>query len=145
MKTRTKWIIGLGVVVVLGGALAAARMQGSDRNVPKVTTAKVQKKDLVSRVTCNGKVQARKKVEMSAPIAGQIINLAVREGDRVKRNDFLMQIDRVALQASADSSKAALEALLSDRDAARANLERNKIEFERTKSSYESGIVPEVE
>lgn len=145
MKTRTKWILGVGVVVVLVGAGAAARIRGADRNLPKVTTAKVQKRDLVSRVTCNGKVQARKKVEMSAPIAGQILNLAVREGDRVKRGDFLMQIDRVALQASADSSKAALEALFSDRDAARANLERNKIEFDKSKASYDSGIVPQVE
>src|SRR5262245_48706696 len=100
MKARTKWI--LGAVVLLGVAGAGATMLGNkDRNLPKVTTAKVQRRSLVSRVTCNGKVQARKKVELSANIAGQVINLAVREGDRVKKGDFLLQIDRTTLQANA--------------------------------------------
>jgi len=144
MKTRTKVIIGVVVVLLAGGA-AASKFGNRDGNLPRVTTAKVAKKSLVSRVTCNGKVQARKKVELSAPIAGQILNLAVREGDRVKKGEFLMQIDRVALQASADSSKAALEALFSDRDAARSNLERARLEHDRSKKSWESGIVPDLD
>lgn len=144
MKTRTKWILGAAVALAAAGG-GAAMFGNRDRNLPRVTTAQVVRKDLVARVTCNGKVQARKKVELSAPIPGQIVNLAVREGDRVGKGDFLLQIDRVSLQASADSSKAALDALLSDRDAARANLERSRIEFDKTRASYESGIVPEVE
>ena len=102
MKSRTKWIVGIGLVVVVGAGVAA-RVSNRDRDLPRVTTAKVIKKDLISRVTCNGKIQARKKVELSAPIAGQILNLAVREGDTVRKGDFLMQIDRVTLQANADS------------------------------------------
>jgi len=141
MKTRTKWIIGVGAVVVIAAGGAAARFAGGDRNLPQVTTAKVVRKDLVSRVTCNGKVQARKKVELSANIPGQVINLAVREGDRVKKGDFLLQIDRTSLQASADSSKAALDALFSDRNAARANVEQARIEFEKSESSFKSEII----
>ncbi|MBI3449013.1 MAG: efflux RND transporter periplasmic adaptor subunit [Acidobacteria bacterium] len=144
MKRRTKWILGVGVVLLVGG-VAAARLGNKDRDLPRVTTGKVVKKDLVSRVTCNGKVQARKKVELSAPIAGQIINLAVREGDSLKKGDFLMQIDRVTLQANADSTKAALAALLSDRDAAKANLERDRLEYERASTSYRGGVIAELD
>src|SRR5882724_9613145 len=144
MKRRTKWILGAGVILLVGGG-AAARLGNKDRDLPRVTTGKVAKKDLVSRVTCNGKVQARKKVELSAPIAGQIINLAVREGDSLKKGDFLMQIDRVTLQANADSSKAALAALLSDRDAAKANLERDRLEYERASTSYRGGVIAELD
>jgi HlyD family secretion protein len=144
MKTRTKWILGAGVgLVVVGGGIAMVANRGED--LPKVTTADVIRRDLVAQVTCNGKVEARKKVELSAPIAGQIVNLAVREGDQVKKGDFLLQIDKVTLQATADSSKAALEALLSDRDAARANLERSRIEHEKSLASYQSGTISEVE
>jgi HlyD family secretion protein len=56
-----------------------------------------------------------------------------------------MQIDRVSLQASADSSKAALQALLSDRDASRAALERTRIEFERSQASFDSAIISRLE
>ncbi len=144
MKKRTMWTAGgLAIVVVAGGA--AMSMGRGNRNLPRVTTAHIEKKDLVARVTCNGKVQARRKVELSANISGQIMNLAVREGDTVRKGDFLLQIDRVSLQANADSSQAALQALLSDRDAARAGLERARIEHDRSRSSYESQIISTLE
>jgi multidrug efflux pump subunit AcrA (membrane-fusion protein) len=144
MKTRTKWILGASVgLVVIGGGVAMVANRG--RDLPRVTTAEVIRRDLVARVTCNGKVQARKKVELSAPIAGQIVNLVIREGDRVEKGDFLLQIDKVTFQATADSSKAALEALFSDRDASRATLERSRIEYEKALSSYQNGIISEVE
>jgi len=144
MKSRTKWIIGGGIAVVVVMVVAAGT-SNKDRNLPRVTTAKVIKKDLVARVTCNGKIQARKKVELSAPIAGQILNLAVREGDAVRKGDFLMQIDRVTLQANMDSSKAALAALLSDRDAAKANFEHDKLEFDRSTSSFKDGVISDLD
>lgn len=134
-----------GAVLLVAGAGAVAMLRRGDRDLPRVTTAKVAVKDLVSRVTCNGKVQARRKVELSANISGQIVNLAVREGDRVRKGDFLLQIDRASLQASADSSRAALQALLSDRDAARANLERSRIEFERAETSYRDQVIARVD
>jgi HlyD family secretion protein len=134
-----------GVVVVAAAGVGASLMGRGDGNLPRVTTMKVSRKDLVARVTCNGKVQARRKVELSANISGQIVNLAVREGDRVRKGDFLMQIDRISLQASADSSRAALQALLSDRDAYRAALERTRTEFERAQSSYDSAIISRLE
>lgn len=144
MKRRTKWILGVGAgIILIGGGVATFSKREGD--FPQVTTKEVVRKDLVARVTCNGRVQARKKVELSAPIPGQIVNLAVREGDPVNKGNFLLQIDRVALQASADSSRAALEALFSDRDAARANLERSRIEHDKARASYDSGIIPEMD
>ncbi|MGH9869615.1 MAG: efflux RND transporter periplasmic adaptor subunit [Candidatus Polarisedimenticolia bacterium] len=144
MKKRSWWIVG--GVAAAGLAVAGWAVVGrGDRNLPRVTTTHVGRQQLVSRVTCNGKVQARRKVELSANISGQIVNLAVREGDRVKKGDFMMQIDRVSLQASADSSQAALQALLSERDASRANLERNRIEFERSQASYDSEIISKLD
>ena len=44
--------------------------------------ATVGREDLQAKVTANGKVQAQKKVDISATIPGQITHLAVKEGDR---------------------------------------------------------------
>ena len=66
-----------------------------------MTTAKVEKLDLVSKVTANGKIQAQRKVDMSALVMGQIVNLAVKEGDHVKKGQLLLQIDRAQLAAQA--------------------------------------------
>jgi HlyD family secretion protein len=67
---------------------------------------------------------------------GQIVNLAVREGDTVKKGTFLLQIDRKQLAASADSAAASLRALFSDRDAARANLGEAERNYQRAQKNY---------
>ena len=65
MSKKTKIVLGTGVAVVVIGALTAA-IKNKDKDVPRVTTAKVEKVDLVSKVTANGKIQAKRKVDMSA-------------------------------------------------------------------------------
>src|SRR5258706_7593362 len=101
----------------------------------KVRTDRIAKRGLVALVTCNGKIEARRKVDLSANVPGQIVNIAIREGDTVKKGDFLLQIDRTNLKAQSDSSEAALQALLSDRDAARASVGQARLDLERARVS----------
>jgi HlyD family secretion protein len=143
--SRTKKII-IGAVAVAGVlAILAFSLNSKDRNLPKVTTAKVEKVDLVSKVTANGKIQARRKVDLSALVMGQIVNLAVKEGDQVKKGQFLLQIDRVQLAAQAAGREASLAAIRKDLDASRANAEQAKRDFDRARQNYEAKILPEAD
>ena len=140
-----KWrivLIALGAValIIVFGAISAR-----NRNVPRVTVAKVEVQDLVSKVTANGKVQAERKVDLSAVVMGQIVNLAVRNGDRVHKGDFLLQIDRNKAVAEEAGSSAALEGSLASRDSARTELEQARRDFERAKKNYEATLLPEAE
>jgi len=144
MKTRWKVAIGLGVFAVVG--IGSARMAGVGKKPgTTVETAKVAKKDVVSHVLANGKLQPRNKVDISANIPGQIVNLAVREGDRVTKGQFLLQIDQAQYKASADVSEANLQSLLHDRDAARANLEQARYDYEKAQTSFEGSLIPETD
>src|SRR5258706_14138849 len=120
MKRRTKILIGIAVLVLAAVAFGVARSR-RDKDVTPVTLAKVARRDLTSKVSANGKIDAKRKVDLSANIMGQIVNIAVREGDVVKKGAFLLQIDQKQLAASAQGAAASLQALFSDRDAARAN------------------------
>ncbi len=144
MRTSVK--IGLGVVALAVVGVGAARIAGVGRpkGIP-VQTAKVVSKDLVSHVLANGKLQPRNKVDVSANIAGQIVNLAVREGDRVAKGDFLLQIDKAQYEASTESSEANLQSLLHDRDAALANLEQAKYDHDKARRSFDDALIPEAE
>ena len=53
------------------------------------------REDIQAKVSANGKVQAERRVDVSTMVAGQITRLAVREGDRVSKGQFLLQIDQV--------------------------------------------------
>jgi HlyD family secretion protein len=76
---------------------------------------------------------------------GQIVNLAVREGDVVKKGDFLLQIDRKQLTASAEGAEASVRALFSDRDGARATLAEAQMTYQRARNNFEQKIIPAAE
>ena len=103
--------------------MIAGQVSARDRKIPRVTTAKASVEDMVSKVTANGKIQAEKKVELSALVMGQIVNLAVRDGDSVKKGDFLLQIDRNRAVAEEAGSAAALAGSLAALDSAQATLD----------------------
>jgi HlyD family secretion protein len=111
----------------------------------EVQTAVVQRADLQAKVTANGKIQAQRKVDISATIPGQITHLAVREGDRVTKGQFLLQIDPVSPRATARSSEASMQALLRDVDSARATLGQTRLDIARAEANYQARIIPEME
>jgi HlyD family secretion protein len=144
MRRRTKVLIGIAVLVVAVIVFGIAwSRRGKD--VTGVTLAKVTRMDLTSKVSANGKIDAQRKVDLSANIMGQIVNLAVREGDVVKKGAFLLQIDQKQLAASAQGAAASLQALFSDRDAARATAVAAQHDFERAQKNFAQKIIPAAE
>lgn len=144
MRKSTKIILAVvGALVLLFVAMGFIKRK--DKDVARVTTAKVEKIDLVSKVTANGKIQARRKVDLSALVMGQIVNLAVKEGDKVNRGQLLLQIDRAQLAAQTAGRESALAAMRSDLQAARANAEQARLDFERARRNWEAKILSEAE
>jgi HlyD family secretion protein len=144
MSKTKKILIGSAVAVVLLIVLMGS-LRGKDRNLPRVTTAKVEKTDLVARVTANGKIQARRKVDMSALVMGQIVNLAVKEGDKVQKGQLLLQIDKAQLAAQAAGREATLGAMRNDLDAAKSTAAQAKLDYDRAKQNYDAHILPEAD
>ena len=144
MSKKTKIVLAvLGAVVLAFVAMGFIRRK--DKDVARVTTAKVEKIDLVAKVTANGKIQARRKVDLSALVMGQIVNLAVREGDRVQKSQLLLQIDRAQLAAQTAGRASALAAMRSDLLAGRATTEQARFDYERAKRNWEAKILSEAE
>jgi HlyD family secretion protein len=142
-RRKIWWIVGGAAVIAVAGFSVAASNRG-----PKpvgVQTATVGREDLQAKVTANGKVQAQKKVEISATISGQVTQLAVREGDVVKKGQFLLQIDSVNPRAAARSSEFSMQALLRDLDGARFTRDQAKADAARAEENYKAGIIPEAD
>ncbi len=144
MKRTTKIIIALVVLLAIGGITAGSIASKGKEGTP-VTFGKVERMDLTSKVTANGKIDAKRKVDLSANVMGQIVNLAVREGDVVQKGTFLLQIDQKQLAASAEGAAASMRALFSDRDASRANLAEAQQTYDRARKNFEQRIIPAAE
>ncbi len=111
----------------------------------EVQVAKVGREDLQAKVSANGKVQAQRKVDISATIPGQVTHIAVKEGDRVKKGQLLLQLDPVNTRSAAKSTEASLQALRRDVDSARASGAQAKADFERAEKNHRAGIIPEAD
>lgn len=144
MSKKKKIILGVvGAVVLL--LVVMGFIKRKDKDVVRVTTAKVEKIDLVSKVTANGKIQARRKVDLSALVMGQIVNLAVKEGDQVNRGQLLLQIDRAQLAAQTAGRESALGAMRSDLAASRSTAEQARRDFQRARQNWDAKILSEAE
>jgi HlyD family secretion protein len=144
MSKKWKIVIGVAVAAILGVVLMGS-IRSRDKNVAKVTTAKVEKVDLVAKVTANGKIQAQRKVDLSALVMGQVVNLAVKEGDQVKKGQLLLQIDKAQLAAGVAGREASLAAMRNDLQAARSNAAQAKSDYERAKQNFNAKILSEAE
>ncbi|HEX9011739.1 MAG TPA: efflux RND transporter periplasmic adaptor subunit, partial [Holophagaceae bacterium] len=85
--------------------------------------------------------QAVTKADISANVIGQVTRLAVKEGDVVKKGQFLMEIDPRNARANADAMQANLQAAHSQLESATAALVQAKSDFERAKANRTAGII----
>jgi HlyD family secretion protein len=142
MTRRIKVAIGVAVAAVLI-LVVVASVVSRDKNVVRVSTAKVTKAPLVATVSCNGRVRARIKVDISSQVMGQIVTLAVVEGEHVKKGDLLLQIDKVQYDAGAQATQAGLDALFAQREADKFTREQAERDLQRTKKNFEAHIESE--
>jgi len=142
MKRKIIW--GAVVLVVLAGIGGFAMSRRGPKPKP-VQIGKVERADLQAKVSANGKIQATKKVDISATVPGQVVHLAVQEGDQVKKGQFLLQLDSVNYRAGARSSEFSMQALLKDLDSARFNSDQAKADLERALKNNSAGILAEAD
>jgi len=137
-KSKKKLIIFLiiGVVLLSLGALV---IMGSGReNIISVQTEKVDRKTITQIVTATGKIQPETQVKINAEVSGEIIELTVREGQRVKKGQLLVRIKPDAYQAQYERAQASLAI-------SGANLVKAESEYKRTTDLFAKKLVSEAE
>ena len=125
---RKKILIAVGVVVVLA-AVVVVNLTYTQTSGVDVTAESVQKRDLEAVVSASGKVQAKRFVNISADTMGRVVNLAVNEGDRVAKGQFLLQIDPRNLKTAVDRGEAGLAAARSQLQQMRASVESARVQL----------------
>ena len=135
MRTRTRVIIGIGIVILLVSA-AGLSMNGRRQQGIEVRVEAVDKRDLVATVTASGNVRARRKVDISSDISARVAELLVDEGEDVEQGQVLLRLDRTRYQAAVNRSRANLSQSEAQVAQARANYLRAQREAERLDSLH---------
>ncbi len=131
MSKGLKYGIG-GAVIVAVAVLGVVSAKRNQTKPVEVRTEAVESRDLVASVTASGQIQPRTKVDVSADVTGRIVRLAVKEGDMVKKGQFLLQIDPEQVTAVLQRSEAALASSRAQSAQARANLLQSQRNYQRS-------------
>ncbi len=127
MSRGMKVGLTLGILVLAGGGFAGFKIRQKKHAGVEVRMEQVGRRDLVSAVTASGKIEPKTSVDISADITGRIVKIAVREGDLVKKGQFLIQIDPAQYQAAvsrAEGVVASTQATMLQTRASRDQAER---------------------
>jgi HlyD family secretion protein len=135
MTRKKKILIGAGVVVLLA-AIGFVNVKFKRVSGVTVTTEAIQKRNLESIVSASGKIQPKTLVNISADTMGRVTGLAVNEGDRVTRGQFLLEIDPRNLRSRVESGEAGLQASGSQLQQMRLAIEATKVALQAAQDSY---------
>ena len=136
MSKRNKVLLGGGMAALLVILVVVSASAKREKGV-EVRFEQVGRRDLVAAVTASGKIQPKKKVDVSADITGRITRIAVREGDLVQKGQFLLQIDATIYQANKQRATAAMSSAEASAVQARANRDQSQRSLQRTRELRE--------
>ncbi len=130
MQTRTKVIIGILAVVVLGSAAALSVSRAREKGIA-VRMEEVGRRDLVQTVTASGNIRARRSVDISSDVSAKVASVEVEEGDDVKVGQVLLRLDPAQYEAARSRAAAALSQSRAQEAQQQANLVRAQRDLDR--------------
>ncbi|MBL0258833.1 MAG: efflux RND transporter periplasmic adaptor subunit [Bacteroidetes bacterium] len=143
-----KWLAIVVVVLIVFAVIGkkAGWFGGQDKK--QVVAEQVAKRDITEVVSSSGKIQPEVEVKISPDVSGEIVELNVKEGDRVKKGQLLVRILPDIYQSYVDRSVAAMNGAKANSEnsksrllQARSQYEKAQLTFDRNKKLYEEKLI----
>ncbi len=144
-RSRKKLYILIGVVVVIATVATVMTISRRREKPIPITTDKAFRTNLTEIVTATGKIQPEIEVKIAPEVSGEIIELAVREGQTVRKGQLLLRIKPDTYRAQVQSQQAALSGARSGSVQNRAQLTKAESDYRRVQKLYEGGLISEAE
>src|ERR1035437_584113 len=155
MKTWKKIGLGVGAAALVGGGICLAIWQ-INKGVVTVQTGIVTRQDLTAVVTASGEVKPLTYTNVLGEGIGKITDIAVKEGDHVKKGNVLLRLESVQPAADVNAQRAGIAAADAGVKSAGANdvsaqadikshaadVEHAKLDWERGQLLFKEGLIP---
>jgi HlyD family secretion protein len=114
----------------------------------KVSVEEAAERTITETVAASGKIYPEREVKISADVSGEVVELNVKEGQRVQKGDLLVRInpdiymsalDR--MNATLNNSRATLANMGARLTQAQAQFEKAEAAFNRNKRLYDQGTI----
>ena len=129
--------LGIGIFV-LAFIMLIGTLTGvvKTEEVQQVETEKVKRRSITETVSASGKIQPEVEVKISPDVSGEIVELLVKEGDRVNKGDLLLKIKPDIYKLILERNKASVNTAKANLAKSKAQLAESKARFNRNKRLY---------
>lgn len=140
IKWRSKKILITGIAAVIVIVAIIAMTSGSSTKATPIQADLAFNDNISEIVSASGRIQPQTKVDITSEVSAQIIKLFVKEGDLVERGQNLILLDTIQLQSDVSQSRHSLDEISSRAEAAKAQLEIDKLEADRQQKLFERDL-----
>lgn len=147
MKNNKILKILLPIVVVLIIFAIVGKKQGwfGKAVTIKVAVEKAELRSVTETITANGKIQPEKEVKISPDVAGEIVELNVKEGENVVKGQLLCRIKPDIYVSQRDRSLAAISSAKARLAQSEAQFVQAELAYKRSKQLFEEQTVSKSE
>jgi len=127
-KNLSVWVAAATMVVC---GLASCGVNVPQEVPSSYETMTIKKQDVTIPVKFSAKLKGQTDVTITPQVSGQLMKIAVREGELVKKGQVLFVIDQRNAQLELETAQANLQASLAAENSAKLEYESNKNLFEK--------------
>ena len=140
-KHRSRKILVFSIIAVALAGLTALVILKRREVVITIQTEKIARRNLTELVMANGRIQPVLQVKISAEVSGEIIDLPIKEGQKVNKGDLLVKIKPDFYIAALNQTTASYKSSEASRTMAQANLRKAESEFKRNEDLIRNKLV----
>lgn len=126
----------------MGIGIGLRTFSGAAKSVEVATVSSLDPSQSVPFLNASGYVVAQRRAAVASKGTGRLVELRVREGDRVKKGELIGRLESDDMEAALARAGANLNVARSADDQAKAALDNATSHYERKKSLLEEGLVP---
>ncbi len=131
-----KYLIGATILLLIFAFIGKKAGWFGEGKLTEVTTEKVERRTIIETVTASGKVQPEIEVKISPDVSGEIVELTVKEGDRVKKGQLLAKIRPDIYLSELDRAMASLNTTKANMATTGSQLVQVESRFKRSEAAY---------
>jgi HlyD family secretion protein len=111
----------------------------------KVAVEKAELRSVTETITANGKIQPEKEVKISPDVAGEIVELTVKEGENVIKGQLLCRIKPDIYISQRDRSNAAISSAKARQAQSEAQFVQADLSYKRSKQLFDEQTISKSE
>lgn len=130
----------IAIIATWALALMALSTSCDNGDRKEVQVEDAEKREIIEKVSANGKIQPETDVKISPEVSGKVLEIAVKEGQAVKKGDLLLILNPDLLEANVNRASASVNTSKANLANSRARLAQSEAQYAQVEQNYQRSL-----